>query len=188
MTMRISRNTLVRGWLCSTIAGAIVYAGLMFLDLELKVETGVATAGLGSLSSAIQYRLAFHAWEGRSYAAHAGFDLGLAYVVMPLYAASFFFSGVLVAERFTPGRHPLRRWVLLAAMVAPVGAILDAAAKSLQFAMLLSGPSAFSAHLAAGLTNGRNVAVAVGLALLLGALAARLNPVKTQKGQRPPAA
>ena len=181
--MRISRNTLSRGWLCSTIAGAIVYAALTFLDLALKMETGVATSGLGGLSSAIQYQLAFHAWAGESDAAHAGFDLGFAYLLMPLYGLSFFFSGVLVAERFTPGRHPLRRWVLLAAMVAALGALLDAAEKSLQFAMLLSGPSAFFASLASGLANSRNAAIAVGLALLLGALVGRLIPFQAGKNR-----
>ena len=77
----------------------------------------------------------------------AGFDLGLDYLLMPLYAASFFLSGVIVAESFTPGRSPLRRYVLMAAMVAPVGALLDAVENALQIAMLLYGPTdASGAH------------------------------------------
>lgn len=171
--MRISKAALNSGWVWATSLGVIAYAALMLLDLQLKSLTGVSTTDLESLASAPQLRLAFHAWAAQPYAARAGFLLGFAYLVMPLYALSFFFSGVIVAERFTPGRNPLRRWVLLAAMVAPVGALLDAGLKAAELAMLLGGADDSFARIAASLAQAKTVAVTVGFALLIGALAAR---------------
>jgi hypothetical protein len=179
--MRISREALERGLVWSTVAGLIVYAILLSLDLRLKALTGVSVSDLESLGSAVEYRLAFHAWAPEAYAARAGFNLGFAYLLMPLYAVSFFLSGVLVAERFTPGRHRLRRWVLLAAMVAPVAALLDAGGKALQFTMLLLGPDDSFARICSSLGSAKNVAVTVGVALLLGALVVRFERRKAKK-------
>lgn len=178
--MRISKTALNRGWIWATASGVIVYAILTLLDLELKSQTGVSTANLEGLSGALQYRLAFHAWAPEPYAARAGFLLGFAYLAMPLYALSFFFSGVIVAEQFTPGKNRFRRWVLLAAMVAPVGALLDAGLKGVELAMLLGGADDTFARMAAGLANAKTAAMAVGLALLLGALAARFKARKSK--------
>ena len=102
--MRISKVTLDRGWLWSTVLGLIVFAALGGMDLWLKKLTGVSTTDLQGLSSAAQFRLAFQAWAPEPYAVRAGFDLGLDYLLMPLYAVTFFLSSVVVAESFTPGR------------------------------------------------------------------------------------
>jgi hypothetical protein len=171
--MRISKVTLNRGWVWATGLGVMAYAALTFLDMQLKSLTGVSTANLEGLSSAAQFRFAFHAWAPEPYAAHAGFLLGFAYLTMPLYALSFFFSGVIVAERFTPGKNRFRRWVLLAAMVAPVGALLDAGLKAVELAMLLDGADEAFARIAAGLAQAKTAAMIVGFALLIGALVAR---------------
>ena len=171
--MRISKTALNRGWIWATASGVIVYAILTLLDLQLKSVTGVSTANLEGLSGALQYRLAFHAWAPEPYAARAGFLLGFAYLAMPLYALSFFFSGVIVAEQFTPGKNRFRRWVLLAAMVAPVGALLDAGLKAAELAMLLGGADDGFARIAAGLSQAKTVAVMVGFVLLMGAVMAR---------------
>lgn len=176
--MRISKAALYQGWIWATGSGVIAYAILTLLDLRLKALTGVSTADLESLSGALQYRLAFHAWAPEPYAARAGFLLGFAYLVMPLYALSFFFSGVIVAERYTPGKNPLRRWVLLAAMVAPVGALLDAGLKAAELAMLLGGANDGFARIAAGLSQAKTVAVTVGFVLLIGAVVARFEARK----------
>jgi hypothetical protein len=176
--MRISKATLYRNWLWATGLGVIAYAALTLLDMQLKSLTGVSTANLEGLASAAQFRLAFHAWAPEPYAARAGFLLGFAYLVMPLYAASFFFSGVIVAERFTPGKSRLRRWVLLAAMVAPVGALLDAGLKGVELAMLLNGADEMFARIAAGLANAKTAAAIVGLVLLISAVVARFEARK----------
>jgi hypothetical protein len=160
--------------------GVIAYAALTLLDMQLKSLTGVSTADLEGLSSAAQFRFAFHAWAPEPYAARAGFLLGFAYLVMPLYALSFFFSGVIVAERFTPGKNRFRRWVLLAAKVAPVGALLDAGLKAVELAMLLGADEGF-ARIAASLSEAKTAAVAVGFALLIGALVARFEARKKKE-------
>jgi hypothetical protein len=172
--MRISKTVLEKGWVWSTGAGVIVFAAVAGLDLWLKSLTGVSTTDLQGLSSAAQFRFAFHAWAPEPYAVRAGFNLGLDYLLMPLYAASFFLSGVIVAERFTPGRSPFRRYVLLAAMLAPVGALLDAVENALQINMLLYGPSDELARVAFGVSNAKTVAVTVGMVLLIGAVVAKL--------------
>jgi len=179
--MRISRAALYRGWVWATGLAVIAYAALTLLDTQLKSLTGVSTADLEGLASAAQFRIAFHAWAPEPYAARAGFLLGFSYLVMPLYGLSFFFSGVIVAERFTPGKNPLRRWVLLAAMVAPVGALLDAVLKALQFAMLLRGADEIFARIAVSLAQAKTVAVLVGFVLLAGAVLARFEARKKKE-------
>jgi hypothetical protein len=178
--MRISKNTLERGWVWSTALGLVVFAVLGIMDLWLKSLTGVSTADLQGLSSAAQFRLAFHAWAPEPYAVRAGFGLGFDYLLMPLYAISFFLSGVIVAESFTPGRSPLRRYILLAAMVAPVGALLDAVEKGLQLSMLLTGPTDGLARMAFSISSARTVAVTVGMVLLIGAVLARVGMRKAK--------
>lgn len=168
--MRISKAALERGWAWSTGLGLVVFLVLAGMDLWLKSLTGVSTTDLQSLSSAAQFRLAFHAWAPQPYAVRAGFDLGFDYLLMPFYAASFFFSGMLVAERFAPGASPWRRWVLMAAMVAPVAALLDAAENALELTMFLAGPTDGWARLAFAISSAKSVAFTVGGALLIGAV------------------
>lgn len=178
--MRISKSTLDRGWLWSTVLGLIVFAVVGGMDLWLKSLTGVSTTDLQGLSSAAQFRLAFHAWAPEPYAVRAGFDLGLDYLLMPLYAASFFLSSVVVAERFTPGKSRFRRYILMAGMVAPVGALLDAIENGLQLDMLLNGATDDLARIAYNVSSAKTVAVTVGVALLITAVVAKIGMRKTR--------
>ena len=102
--MRISKVTLNRGWVWATGLGVIAYAALTLLDMQLKSLTGVSTADLEGLSSAAQFRFAFHAWAPGTLCRPRRIPFGFRLSAMPLYALSFFFSGVIVAERFTPRR------------------------------------------------------------------------------------
>jgi len=172
--MRISKTTLDRGWIWSTGLGLVVLGLLAGMDLWLKSLTGVSTTDLQGLSSAAQFRLAFHAWAPEPYAIRAGFNLGFDYLLMPLYAVSFFLSGVIVAENFTPGRSPFRRYVLMAAMVAPVAALLDATENALQLVMLLTGPTDNLARIAFDVSSAKTVAITVGMVLLIGAVVAKI--------------
>jgi len=172
--MRISKSALQSGWAWSTGLGAVVFVIVAGMDLWLKSLTGVSTTDLQGLASAAQFRLAYHAWAPEAYAVRAGFGLGLDYLLMPLYAVSFFLSGVIVAESFTPGRSRFRRYVLMAAMVAPVGALLDAAENALQLTMLLTGPTDAFARIAFNVSSAKTVAVTVGMTLLIIAVVSRI--------------
>ena len=83
----------------STLAAAAVFGVLAWSDMRLKALSGYGTADLQSFSTAAQYRAAFLVWPSR-YAVRAGFDWGLDYLLMPLYAAAFFYSGILAREAF----------------------------------------------------------------------------------------
>lgn len=178
--MRISKSTLDRGWLWSTMLGLIVFAVLGGMDLWLKSLTGVSTTDLQGLATAAQFRLAFHAWAPEPYAVRAGFDLGLDYLLMPLYAVSFFLSSVVVAESFTPGKSRFRRYVLMAGMVAPVGALLDAIENALQLNMLLNGATDDLARIAYNVSSAKTVAVTIGVALLITAVVAKIGMRKAR--------
>ncbi len=172
--MRISKATLLRIWTWSTGLGLAALAVLALLDLKLRALTGVGTTDLQSLVSAAQFRAAFWAWAPQPYAVRAGFNLGLDYLLMPLYAASFYFSGIILAEALAPhGR--LRRYVLLAAVVPLAGALCDAVENALQLWMLLNGPTDALARLSAMASNAKYVALIVGAVLLIGALATQLD-------------
>ena len=147
---------------------------LFTLDLRLKALSGVDTADLQSFASAAQFRAAFWAWSQPPYALRAYFNLGLDYLLMPLYAASFFYSGIIAAEGFAPKPGGLRRIILLAAMVPLAGALCDAAENALQLIMFLAGADDSMARLAFTISNAKTIALTVGVVLLAAALAARV--------------
>jgi hypothetical protein len=172
--MRIAKATLMTRWAWSTGLAAGVFAILAALDLRLKALSGVGTADLASFSSANQFRAAFFAWSAGPYAAQAGFNLGFDYLLMPLYAASFFYSGIIAAEGFAPKPNTLRRIILMAAMAPLVGAAADAAENALQLTMLLNGVNQTLVLLSSSASNVKNLALLIGLGLLLAAIIARV--------------
>src|SRR5689334_8749693 len=129
--MRISKATLIRRWTWSTGLAALVFAILWALDLRLQALAGVGTADIQAFSTAIQFQAAFRAWAPEAYAVRAGFNLGFDFLLMPLYATSFYCSGLIAAEAFAPKPGRLRRLILMAAMMPVVGALCDAAENGL---------------------------------------------------------
>jgi len=170
--MRITKQVLARRWAVATVLAALVFAVLAWSDLCLKSLSGFGTADLQGFSTADQYRQAFVAWPSR-YAVRAGFNWGLDYLLMPLYAAAFFYSGIVAREAFVPRPGRLRRILTLLAAVPIAGALLDAVENALQLGMFLSGATDQVARVAVSVSNAKWVAIYVGLALWLGALLAR---------------
>lgn len=171
--MRITKQILVRRWALSTGAGLIVFAVLAWSDWRLKTLSGVSTADLQGFNTAVEYRWAFLHWPSR-YAVRAGFDWGLDYLLMPLYAASFFYSGILTREAFAPRPGRLRRILTLLSAVPIAGAVLDAIENGLEMNQMLSSPSDDIARIAFTVSNAKWMAVYVGLILLIGAVVARV--------------
>jgi len=170
--MRITKQILARRWAVSSVLAALVFAVLTWSDLRLKSLTGFGTADLQGFATADQYRQAFLVWPSR-YAARAGFNWGLDYLLMPLYAAAFFYSGILAREGFAPRPGRLRRILTLLAAVPIAGALLDAVENALQLRMLLTGATDQAAGIALYVSNAKWVAIYVGVALWLGAILAR---------------
>src|ERR1700742_4128728 len=137
--MRIAKATLTSRWAWSSGLAVGVFAVLAFLDYRLKALTGVDTADLSSFSSWAQFQLAFRAWGPERFAARAGFNLGVDYLLMPLYAVSFFYSGVIAAEACAQKPGPLRRVLMAAIWVPLIGAMADAAENAVYLAMLTQG-------------------------------------------------
>ena len=170
--MRISKQLLVRRWAITTILAAVVLAVLAWSDLRLKALSGYGTADLQGYATATQYGRAFMAWWPALYAVRAGFNWGLDYLLMPLYAAAFYYSGILTREAFAPRPGRPRRILTLLAAVPIAGALLDAAENALELTMMLSGASDSQARMALMISNAKWVAIYIGLALLLGAVMA----------------
>jgi hypothetical protein len=183
--LRISKAALLRIWIWSTGLGLAVFLVLAVLDIKLRVLSGVGTADLQSLTSAVQYRAAFWAWNPQSYALRAGFNLGFDYLLMPLYAASFYCSAIILAGALPP-RGRLHRLVVAAAVVPLVGAFCDTAENALQLWMLLNGPSDGLARIAAGASNIKDAALIVGVLLLVGAVMALVAQRKKPPEPIPP--
>jgi hypothetical protein len=170
--MRITKQTLTRRWAITTLLGGAVFAVLTVSDLRLKALSGYGTADLQGFTSALQYQAAFMVWPSL-YAVRAGFNWGLDYLLMPLYAAAFFYSGILAREAFAPRPGRLRRILTLLSAVPIAGAALDAAENALEFSMMLNGPTDSLARIAFTISNAKWMAIYAGLALLLGAVMAR---------------
>jgi len=179
--MRIAKATLNRNWLWSSGSAILVFAILAMLDYRLRARTGVGTLDMMSFAGAVQYRAAFFVWAALPDAAAAGFNLGFSFVLMPLYAASFFYSGIIAAEGFAPRPNLTRRILLMAALAPLVGAVGDAVGAVLQISMLVGGPDDTMATLAAAAGRVKEVALFIGLALFLGAVMARL---QARRGSR----
>jgi hypothetical protein len=167
--MRITRQMLVRRWAITSISAAMVFVVLLVLDLRLKALSGFGTADLQTFSTAPDYRYVFRHWPSM-YAVRAGFNWGLDYLLMPLYAAAFFYSGILARESFAPRPGPVRRILTTLAAVPLAGALLDACENALQFSMMLWGATDAMAGLAATISHAKWAALAVGVALLVGAV------------------
>jgi hypothetical protein len=172
--MRITKEDLNRRWLAATFLGAAVFAVLAVMDLRLKAQSGFAVSDLQSFSRAGQYSAAAFVWGQPGYGIRAGFVLGLDYLLMPLYALSFFFSGILTREAFAarPGR--LRRILTLLAAVPIAGALLDAVENGLELTLLTGRSGDAVAALAHAVSGAKWAAVYVGVVLLVGAVLARV--------------
>jgi hypothetical protein len=183
--MRIAKATLMNRWGWCTGLAITVFAILMVLDLRLKTLTGVSTSDLAAFSTPLQFRAAFFAWNAQPNAIRAGFNLGFDYLLMPLYAASFFYSGIIAAEGLTPRPGLMRRIILMAAMAPLVGALADAAENALQIAMLMGGVSDTLVRFSSAASNVKNLALLIGMALLLAAIIARVQQRRQKRSQVP---
>jgi hypothetical protein len=182
--MRIAKATLVKSWIWSSGLAMGVFAVLAFLDYRLKAMSGVNTGDLSSFSNWAQFQLAFRVWRPEGLAARAGFNLGFAYLLMPLYAVSFFYSGIIAAEGLAPRPGPLRRVIMAVIWVPVIGAVADASCNGLYLAMLAGGPNESLASLAASVSRIKMVALLVGLALFLGAALAWFQTRRAVRNER----
>jgi len=170
--MRITKQALNARWALATLSAALVFAVLVWWDLRLKALSGYGTADLQGFSTAAQYNDAFRVWPSR-YAVRAGFVWGLDYLVMPLYAAAFFYSGILTREAFTLRGGLLARILTALSAVPVMGAALDAVENGLQLSMMLTAPTDRLASVAFAVSYAKWIAVYIGVLLLAGALFAR---------------
>lgn len=170
--MRITKQSLTLRWIFASAAAAIVFAVLAWSDMRLKSLSGFGTHDLQGFSTAAEYRRAFLVWPSL-YAVRAGFNWGLDYLLMPLYALAFFHAGILAREGFAPRPGLLRRVLTLLAAVPIAGAVLDGIENALQFGMMLMGASDALARAALTVSNAKWMAITVGMALWLGAVLAR---------------
>ena len=171
--MRITKQILVRRWALTTILAAAVFAVLAVSDLRLEALSGFGTADLQRFSTAQQYNAAFMVWPSL-YAVRAGFNWGLDYLLMPLYAMSFFYSGIIAREGFAPGGARLGRILTTLAAVPIAGTVLDAAENALQVFMMLNGATDGLARIAFTISTAKMMAIMVGPVLLLGAVLAQV--------------
>jgi hypothetical protein len=181
--MRITKKDLVRRWALCSIAAAIVFAVLVWSDYRLKTLSGASTLDLQGFNTAVQYRWAFLHWPAR-YAVRAGFDWGLDYLLMPLYAAAFFYSGIVTREAFAPRPGGARRILTLLSAVPIAGAVLDAAENALQLNQMLSGASDQVARIAFTVSNAKWIAIYVGLILLVGAVMAQVAQTQQKRAKK----
>lgn len=172
--MRIAKATLNRRWLVSTVLALGVFAVMATLDARLKALSGAGIADLQGFTLQAQFDAAFHAWGARTYFSRAGFLLGFDYLLMPLYAAAFFYSGVIVADAFSLGGTGLRRILAMAALAPILGAGLDAVENALHLTMLWHGPTDALARTAHTISTAKWVSIGIGLLLLAGAFFARI--------------
>lgn len=179
--MRITRAGLNRRWEISVLLAVAAFAVLAAVDANLKLRSGLSAADVQGFALAAQYRLAAVAWVTPSLALQAGFALGFDYLFMPLYAAGFFYSGIIAREAFAPRPSRPRRLLTLLAAVPIAGAMLDAIENGLEVWLLLNGASDTMARLAFTISNAKMVAVYVGIVLLAGAILARAQERQKRK-------
>jgi hypothetical protein len=171
--MRIAKASLMTSWIRLSALAILVFAILAYLDYRLKALSGVCTADLAGFDSKLQFQAAFAVWRPLDLATRAGFNLGFDYLLMPLYAAAFFYAGIIAAEGLTPRRGTARRIIMALIWVPVIGAIADACENAVQLAMLFHGISDTLVGLSATASRIKDVALLVGLLLFVGAAMAR---------------
>jgi hypothetical protein len=171
--MRISKQTLIRRWALCAAATMAVFLVLAWSDQRLKALSGFSTADLQAYSTAAQYRQVFRHWPSL-YAVRAGFNWGLDYLFMPLYAAAFFYSAIMAREALPTRMGRLRRILTMLSAVPIAGALLDAVENALELEQMLSGPSDQLAQIAFSVSNAKWLACYVGLILFAGAVLAQI--------------
>lgn len=181
--MHITKQTLVSRWAITTILAILLFAVLAVLDLRLESLSGFGTTDLQNFTSATQYNAAFMVWPSR-YAARAGFNWGLDYLLIPLYAMSFFYSGIIAREAL-PANSRWRRLITTLAAVPIAGGLLDAIENALQFSMMVSGASDMLARTAYTVSHAKTMALMIGVLLLLGAVLARVQERKLKRLKSP---
>jgi hypothetical protein len=172
--MRITRDVLVRRWLMATIVAVALFIVVGLSDQILKARTGFGTADLQTFNTAAQYRAALFVWSrpGASFGVQAGFILGLEYLLIPLYALSFYLSAILAREAFPRKATRIRRILTLLAAVPIAGALLDALGTGLEMALLQGRASDGLAHIVHIISGPKWAALYVGVVLLAGGLLA----------------
>ena len=183
-TMRITKQLLVRRWAVSTVLALVVFGVLAALDLRLEALSGFGTADLQRFSTAQQYNAAFMVWPS-FYAVRAGFNWGLDYLLMPLYAASFFYSAIIAREAFAPAGTRLNRIITMLAAVPVAGAMLDMFENALQLFMMLSGATDGLARIALTISNAKMMAIMLGVVMLLGAVLAQVQERQKKRLKTP---
>jgi hypothetical protein len=163
-----------RNWLWTTLFAIAAFAVLAVLDTGLKASTGFGTADLQKVNTAAGIEEIRAHWFSSANALTAGFSLGFDYLFMPLWGFAFYFSGIIVRERFAPKAGLARRAMALIAVVPMAGALFDVAENSLEAKMLISGATDQLANLAFTATTAKWGCFIVGALLLLGALVARM--------------
>jgi hypothetical protein len=182
--MRISRANLMTNWARCSVLAALVFAILVYLDYRLKALAGVNTAEMGGFDSKVQFQAALVVWRPLDVAVRVGFNLGLDYLLMPLYAAAFFYSGVVAAEGLAPRAGLTRRIILAMIWVPVIGAIADAVENAAQLSMLFHGAADDTLMSVSGIANRiKTVALFVGLLLFLGAVMARFQTRRAGPGR-----
>jgi hypothetical protein len=119
----------------------------------------------------VDFKRIFAAWIARQHSAAAGFSLGFDFLFMSLYGFSFFYSGIIAREAFAPKKGLARRLLSYFALVPIAGAIADAWENTLEFSMMINGPTDETAQLAFTATTAKMVCFYVGIALLVAAVA-----------------
>jgi hypothetical protein len=168
-------------WLWTTVLAFAAFAVLVFLDGRLKSVTGFGTVDLQKVATAQDFANILAHWYAPTVAVLAGFNLGFDFLFMPLYALSFFYSGLIVRERYTPNPGFPRRAMQFVAAIPLAGAVADAIENGLETQVLVSGSTNDSlANLAFTATNAKMLCFYIGLALLAGAIVARLAPRRSE--------
>ena len=183
-TMRITKQLLVRRWAVSTLLAILVFAVLAASDLRLETLSGFGTAELQRFSTAQQYNAAFMVWPS-VYAVRAGFNWGLDYLLMPLYAASFFYSAIIAREAFAPAGSRFHRIITMLAAVPVAGAMLDMFENALQLFMMLSGATDGLARIALTVSSAKLMAIMLGVVMLVGAVLAQVQERQKKRLKSP---
>ena len=183
-TMRITKQLLVRRWAISTLLAILVFAVLAASDLRLETLSGFGTAELQRFSTAQQYNAAFMVWPS-VYAVRAGFNWGLDYLLMPLYAASFFYSAIIAREAFAPAGSRFHRIITMLAAVPVAGAMLDMFENALQLFMMLSGATDGLARIALTVSSAKLIALMLGVVMLVGAVLAQVQERQKKRLKSP---
>lgn len=148
-------------WTWAGVLALIAFSVMGWVDSVVKEATGLGIMNLQFAATPQRAGEILGVWTAAGMIPHVSFSLGLDYLLMPLYGATFFYGALVAREAF-----PRQRGVFtLLAWVGPLAAALDMLENAVHAGMVMGMTSPTAVAIQYPATLAKWVLLALGLVI-----------------------